>query len=324
MAVSIRTYQETDFHDVLATINASARADGEAMLLSETALRARLDTPHDLAEINSLEDSFVAEMPGAGVVAYADAQVRCGAEAWLYRTQCFVRPEFRRRGIGRALMERLWLRAQELSGRFGGQKILLGAWAFDTRQAAIELFTRFSMRPVRYFFEMRHDLGAPIPSLQMPSGLQLLTWAERPDDRAIWAADEEAFADHWGHKPDSFERFEQRVNSGRLNREFSLIAWGGDQVAGGVLNDFGAASVERRGKNMGWVGMVFVRRPWRKRGLGRALLVASLLKAREAGHASVGLNVDAENLTGAVRLYESVGFAVAARRVAYQRIYPEE
>jgi ribosomal protein S18 acetylase RimI-like enzyme len=66
-----------------------------------------------------------------------------------------------------------------------------------------------------------------------------------------------------------------------------------------------------------------VRRTWRKHGLGRALLVASLLKAREMGHAAVGLNVDAENLTGAVRLYESVGFAVTATLVAYHRVYSE-
>ena len=58
----------------------------------------------------------------------------------------------------------------------------------------------------------------------------------------------------------------------------------------------------------GLVDNLGVRRPWRKRGLGRALLVASLRGLRERGQTEVALGVDAENLSGALRLYESVGF----------------
>jgi mycothiol synthase len=257
------------------------------------------------------------------VVAYADGQVRGGPGAWMYRTQCFIRPESRGQGIGRALLERLWARVQELAALRGGQPIILGARARNTRHDALALYEQFSMRPARYFFEMNCDLSAAIPALQMPPGLRLETWAER-DDRALWAASEEAFADHWGTKPEPFELFEHRVASGRLNRQHSYIAWDGDEIAGGALNEMGPAAARRRGQDRGWVGVLFVRRAWRKRGLGRALLVASLLQAREVGHRAVGLNVDAENPTGAVRLYESVGFAVAATFVAYHRVYPEK
>jgi mycothiol synthase len=321
MSCSIRIYRDADFDGVLSTLNAAARADGDSTLFSAADLRARLATPHAVDwPIDPQEDSFVAEIEGAGVVAYADGQVRGGPGAWMYRTWCSIRPEFRRQGIGRALLERLGVRTQALA-TLHGASIILGARAPTTQHDALALFEQFSMRPARHFFEMSCDLGA-IPALQLPPDLQLRPWVER-DDHAIWLASEEAFADHWGVKPEPFELFEHRVNSGRLNREGSFIAWDGGEIAGGALNDMGPAAAARRGQNRAWVGMLFVRRAWRKHGLGRALLIASLRKARDMGHAAVGLNVDAENLTGAVRLYESVGFAVSATSVAYHRVYPE-
>jgi ribosomal protein S18 acetylase RimI-like enzyme len=58
---------------------------------------------------------------------------------------------------------------------------------------------------------------------------------------------------------------------------------------------------------MGWVDGLCVRRPWRKRGLGLALLLHSYGMFHERGKLRVGLGVDAENITGALRLYEKAG-----------------
>ena len=101
--------------------------------------------------------------------------------------------------------------------------------------------------------------------------------------------------------------------------ENSYIAWDGDQIAGGALNDMGPQAAQRWGGKRAWTGVLFVRRPWRKRGLGRALLIATMLQACEMGHAGLKLRVDAENPTGALRLYESVGFSREFTYVTYQR-----
>jgi mycothiol synthase len=325
MSFKIRYYQEADLASALSVINAAARADGEPFLLSEADLRTRLGTSHVLPHLDPMQDVLVVQIPGLGVAAYADGVLSGAPGTWEYRAQCFVRPDLRRQGIGSALLERQWARVKEISTLLDEQ-VTFATRVYDVNHSAQALFEAFSMRPVRRFFEMHRDLDDPISALQVPPGLELLTWAERREDHAVWAAVQEAFADHWRYQPESFDAFERRAATGRHNPAHSYIAWDGDQVAGGVLNQMGPGAITRLGRNQGWIGQLFVRRldesRWRKRGLGRALMIVSLDRARQMGHRSVGLNVDAENPTGAVRLYESVGFAPAATRVVYHRVYP--
>ena len=70
---------------------------------------------------------------------------------------------------------------------------------------------------------------------------------------------------------------------------------------------------------MGWVGVLAVRRPWRRRGLGEALLRESFALFAERGKRAAGLGVDAENTTGAVALYERVGMHVVRRSDTWER-----
>ena len=99
--------------------------------------------------------------------------------------------------------------------------------------------------------------------------------------------------------------------------DFSLwrIAWDGSDVAGVCINR------PRHGDDdsMGWIGVLGVRRPWRRQGLGEALLRESFLAFRERGKRAAGLGVDAENTTGAVALYERVGLRVVRRSDTWER-----
>jgi|GEM_PF-1505171 len=335
----IRLYQEPDFRQVLEVIRTASRADGEAYLPTESDLRTRFATPHPDPRIDPAQDMLVAEKPGAGLLAYADGILRGEASAPIYQTYCFIPPENRRQGIGRALLDRQWARVKEISAQLDGCTISLRARIFETQSEARALFEAASLDCLRYFLEMRRDLSPealrtiPIPRLDLPINLKLESWAEQRQDRAVWAAVNEAFRDHWGNVPEAFKTFEQRLSLGQFEPENSYLVWEGDphsaslrgtrEIAGGTLNTMGPATVARLGRNQGWISRLFVRRPWR-RGLGRALLIASLLRARSLGHESVGLNVDAESLTGALRLYEAVGFYSTATLMIYERVYPEE
>jgi GNAT superfamily N-acetyltransferase len=123
------------------------------------------------------------------------------------------------------------------------------------------------------------------------------------DEHAAWAAVQEAFRDNYGHVDFPFESWRAwLMDHPEWRPELSFIAWDGDEIAGATMcyNFF----------NGGWVRQLGVRRPWRKRGLGLALLHHVFGEFYARGVNKVGLGVDAENLTGATRLYERAGMHI--------------
>lgn len=318
--IDVRTYRDADLDAILTTMRAASQADGEPANFDRDDLQAWLADPR----WTPVDDLLVAELGGHGVVGVGEGRLRGETGHQLYRSECYVHPDFRRRGVGRALLEAQWRRVQAISMAAGGAAVIHGARVTAGQSDAQALFESCGMRRVRYFFEMVRDLAQPIPPVVIPEGLVLTTWAERRDDRAVWAGNNEAFEDHWGHLPEDYDTFVYRIRAGWVNLDCSYVIWDGDEVAGASLNDMGPAAVRHLGRNQGWIGILFVRRPWRQRGLARALLARSLQEARALGHDVAGLRVDAENLTGAVRLYEALGFTVEKTTAAYHRVCSAE
>ncbi len=82
-----------------------------------------------------------------------------------------------------------------------------------------------------------------------------------------------------------------------------VVAFDGDQIAGGVLGYIATVENETHGYQRGWADSVFTRRPWRRRGLAGALLGHCLVVLRERGMTSAQLDVDTENPADALTLY---------------------
>jgi ribosomal protein S18 acetylase RimI-like enzyme len=97
------------------------------------------------------------------------------------------------------------------------------------------------------------------------------------------------------------------------------VAWEGDQVAGMVLNFLNEKENEEYHRLRGWTENISVRKPWRRRGLASALLTRSLQMFKVMGMDHAALGVDTQNLTGALDLYEGVGFIVEKRHTAYRK-----
>ena len=152
----------------------------------------------------------------------------------------------------------------------------------------------------------------------MPDGLEV-----RPvsvdDAPQIWRADHDAFQDHWGGWDPSEASMRRWIDSQEFNPDLFVIAWDGDEIAGAVLNAVYADENAELGLSRGWLDSVFTRRAWRGRGLARALIGRSLHLLSQRGLDTAALGVDADNPSGALRLYESCGFAVADRGSAWQR-----
>ena len=156
------------------------------------------------------------------------------------------------------------------------------------------------------------DLDEEPPTPEWPEGIRLET-ARRGEERAVFDASEDAFQDHWDHQPHDYDEWRTwMVETEYYDPANWLLARDGDEIAGVSL-----LFIE---PDVGWVGVLGVRPPWRRRGLGKALLLASFHEIRKHGKPRAVLGVDAQNPTGATRLYESAGMRVINEASAYRKI----
>jgi mycothiol synthase len=170
-------------------------------------------------------------------------------------------------------------------------------------------------QPIRYSFQMQIDLDGELPAPEWPDGLSPRNLQPGEEER-VYEAHMDAFADHWEHHRYTFEDW-RNFNVGRHSFDPSLwwLVDEGDELAAISLNAWHFSGDPQ----FGWVHVLGVRPQWRKRGVGTALLHHSFRDFKERGATRVGLGVDGENTTGAVRLYERVGMHVVRRNDTYER-----
>jgi mycothiol synthase len=207
-----------------------------------------------------------------------------------------VAPEHRGRGLGTALAS--WIEGRALDRNPVPAKLQIGTTASDG--PAHELLSRWGFENVRTFWHMERDLAPDLAPAQPPAGIGFRAYRHPDDGVAIYEAIEEAFADHWGHETFPFDLHMDEMR--RLDPSFVDLATEGEEVVGACLG--------RIVEEAGWIDVVAVRRPWRGRGIARALLTRSFGAFADRGHVRVMLNVDSDNRTGATRLYRSVGMRV--------------
>jgi ribosomal protein S18 acetylase RimI-like enzyme len=210
-------------------------------------------------------------------------------------------------------------RLREIAAGRGPGPRVFSAFGGDEAPERDALLRSLGYEPVRWFYSMvRPDLE-DLPDSPLPEGLEIREVT--PDQlRAIWEADQEAFRDHWGFGVSGEEDFEQ-FRSDPVTGDTTLwrVAWDGDQVAGQVRSFINVEANERFGRHRGYVEHISVRRPWRRRGLARALIAASLPLLRARGMTEGALGVDTQNPSGALRLYEACGFRPVHRATDYRK-----
>jgi mycothiol synthase len=308
-----------DAETMAALANAANRAEGEDQLVLASELVNFFS--RDDEQFTAARDLFLVEL-GGSLVAY-------GWTNWVDTTDGFrehrlggyVHPDWLRRGIGTALLERMEARAREAAREQATElPHLYGTWANEHREAKRALIGKHGYQVVRSFYDMRRDLSQPITPVPLPDGIELRPMSRDRDAlQRLWRADVEAFQDHWGGFPDTEAAFETWIGEEDFDPSLHVVAWDGDEIAGASINAIYRRENAEFDRKHGWLESVFVRRPWRRRGLGAAVVARALAVLQEAGMEHAMLGVDADNPTGAVGVYERAGFAVVKRSWAYRK-----
>lgn len=317
---TVRPVAMSDLTAVVNLINARSMALLGEPRMEETELRGEWEMPGF-----DLENSTRAVLSGnrlVGYVALGDSapHVRLYAEV-------YVHPKCWGQGIGTYLGQWVEDRARHaVPSAPDGVRVVLQQTVPSTDTAACALLQGWSYQPVRHFFLMAIEMDAPPPAPIAPEGISIRPFVRETEDEALVHTLRDAFKDHWGYVETPFEEdHEEWVHWMDDDPSFDESLW--FVAVAGNASDAGAEivgcsicyDVTGEGPNVGTVETLGVRRGWRRRGIASALLQHSFGELYRRGKTKVTLGVDAQSLTGALRLYEKAGMHVAHRYDRYEK-----
>jgi mycothiol synthase len=194
-----------------------------------------------------------------------------------------------------------------------GTRLFSGAWSSNDAMLATLASRGFGI--VRHAHRMEIDLTRAAPKPERPVGVSVRPF-QPGDERVFYEIHQETFEDTWEPIHETYEEWAHwLLQPSEFVPELWFLALSGDEPAGFVICHPHTTRPE-----LGWVKILGVRRPWRRRGLGRALLLHAFGEFQERGLRGAGLGVDATSLTGANKLYEQVGMEVAARFDIHEKV----
>lgn len=262
------------------------------------------------------------------VVLSPDNRLAGWAEVWdgevvIIEIDIYVHPDYETEGVGEYLLHWAESRAREqVANAPDGERVAMRAYsmAAELDQYYTGLLMSGGMRLIRHFWHMEITLSTPPPVPEFPPGITLKRYQLGEDKQPIFDVRREAFRDQFGHTERPYdEHYAEWLHywesDGVLVPELWLLAMDGDAIAGIAL-----CKAEHNGEaDRGWVSSLGVKREYRRRGIGEALLHAAFNTFANMGKARVGLGVDASSLTGAATLYKRAGMHVVKQFDLYEK-----
>lgn len=303
MSVEVRAPTLDDVEQVAELANReTAELYGER---AETADSVRLWlTGPDLDPATDARVAFV----GDRIAGYADLSGHPEPKYWADLRV----PRSERDDVRQALFE--WLEGRFEERAAGRQGALLRFFAWSPDEPVKRLLEHSGYRLIRHSFRMRIDFSGAPPEPEWPEDVTVRNPTDS-DMTTVYETHQESFEDSWEHARDPINEWQHWLRS---SDDFDPTLWflaeEDGHPAGVALSKPHDAE-----EGLGWVSVLGVRRPWRRRGLGRALLLHAFREFHRRGFTAVALGVDASSLTGAVRLYENAGMRVVRRSDIYEK-----
>ncbi len=220
-----------------------------------------------------------------------------------------VHPEYMNQGFGSAMFKWGMRRAESILDKVPEDvRVIVRTWNVSTWLAGQEMLENLGLEIKRHYFEMEIEMSTPPPKPDWPEDIKVYSFQNPKEIEDLYRAYEESFKDHYGHVSEEFEEGIKQFKHMRINEEgfdpnLWFIAKAGEEIVGYSL----CRKWSHGSKEDGHVSVLGVLPKWRKQGLGLALLQHSFSEYWKRGQKRVTLGVDADSITGAVKLYERAG-----------------
>ncbi len=303
---TMRAATEDDIPAILALLR-----DFDTAVMGEAEPLTRDNILDDWSDLDPSTDTWLVLTPDGLLAGYA--KLTDSGAGRFFADGC-VHPTQQGRGTGSTLVEVMEERATALiSTQPAETRLVLVNHIIADSAPARPLLEARGYERARVYFRMHITLEELPPAPVWPAQISVrVSDGSQADVQRAYEAIEEGFKDHWAHIPRSFEEWQKHMFNEPVDPSLWFLAQKGDQVVG-------AALCKLREDGSGRVNELTVLRPWRKQGLGLALLHHAFTIFYERGVRKVGLGVDGQSLTGAQRLYERAGMHIASRLARYEK-----
>lgn len=305
---------DADLSAIAQLINTCRAADSLESRTSVTKLRDDFSTPR--FDIN--RDLRLWRTPDDELMAVAALWQLTPHEERLGILSFDIHPQVRSWGLEREVVAWAESRLREL-GQGCPLPLVLHSGCRDALESWQEMLMQCGFAPERYFFQLQRSLAEPIPAPSLPPGWQIRSVTDQ--DAAAWVETfNHTFVDHWNHHPVTVEDFHHYRTMSDYDPNLDLVI----ETPEGQLATFCSSEIDsernaRLGCLEGHVCLLGTRRGYRRRGLARSLLLDSLRRLQAMGIETATIGVDAQNPSGALGLYESVGFERRRRSTIFRK-----
>ncbi|MFL5733839.1 MAG: GNAT family N-acetyltransferase [Chloroflexia bacterium] len=325
---NIRAYRDGDVPGIVTLANATFAFDKRDRTMSIEEMERGLAMPHSdpPRQVIVVDGAGVEGMPEGVFAGYGRIMKFEDVEndERLYQFNLYVHPAARGKGLERVLLARLMgiARGAEVDPATEARSKVYAMTMCSERNASLKpVLVEVGLKDVRQHWIMERSLEGPIAEPQAIEGVNIRTYRLPEDNEAALRAYNSSFVDHFEFHAFPEEMWDHMAGRPETRSELSWVAEVAErpgEIAGFCMCEIKEEDNRQRGRSEGWIALLGTVREWRGKGLGRSLLLHGLHSLKGAGMTTALLGVDSENLTGANRLYESVGFRVREHEILYK------